>query len=328
MFKNNNSKFFSILTDLGKSITPFLFVVLSLSLGCWSLNEFKLKPQCEKTENKEIWYCSFSPFSPLVGLVSSSIFTSVITILILEIALKEEAFRKMQEILEIGQATKYLKKVHVDAFSQKTVIREALNNLYGGETIRVLCSSDMLKILSEMGLNFLIIKLQKECIFEILTLDPTSALVPVINKNDIISQKQAMIENFSLFDGLAARIRDVNRSPHRENLSGKITVRTYDDLSSSFSYFSIESRDPSKNINLVSIACLMDNELFSYPALVEISEKELIEKANKHFEILWNRSQKNVKYMICKDVELVAKSFKMPQESQVTENNIRSSHPK
>ena len=280
----SNNKILALTTRLGKKIFPLTTTILIASFGIWSLNEFSIKSQ-NKSEIKALcndereFSCKLLPFSPLIGLISSSIITSVITILVLEIALKEESLKSIREIFKLSDASKYIAKVHIDTDDQIQIIRKALKELKGGETIRMLCSSEMIDILHERGLGpgILFDKLALDCKFQILTLHPNSNISPIVVKRDVNATKDKISRKLSLFRDLMDLIRQSSA-----NIPGSIIIKTYENSHSPFSYFSIDSKYPSDNINLISIACLNDADLI-YPS-IELSGRELIDKANKHFD--------------------------------------------
>lgn len=321
-----NTGFLTSITKFGSRLYKLLFIISIPTLGVWYLNEALIKP--EKSKNEEFiiekvkektdeftikkananntkdsqcktpssFWCGFLPFSALIELVSSSIITSVITIVVLEIALKKQLLEEVRGIFKTTEAVKHLSKVHVDLASQKEAIRKALKNLTGGEKIRMLCSSDMIDVFhTEIKASFFIEKLKKNCTFEILTLDPNSNILPIANSQVTDTeriQKSKMIKNFHVFDEL---VNSVGSEVSTKDLHGLLIVKTFTDLHSTCSYFSIESRDTSKNIHLVSTAFLSGNKIdFVYPA-VEILDKDLIKSVSKHFEIFWERSKMEYK---------------------------------
>jgi hypothetical protein len=257
--------------------------------------------------NEDSIACKILPFSAILELISSSLITSMATLIAVEILLKKQALIEIEQrvgkqtttienMFNYGEISKRITKIYIDMQSQKEDIKKSIQTLNGTETIRMLCSSDMIEVFREIGYECLSEKLKKGCIFEILTLDPDHTAIPFLDLNTSELrglQISKMKTNFDVFNELKNKVN--SRVLPTDKLLGTLTVKTYTDLYSPFSYFSIESKDSSKNITLFSNACFASTS-FVYPAVVT-SDEDLISKAKVHFCNSWEVSN-NKKYEI------------------------------
>jgi hypothetical protein len=337
-------RYLTLITKFGSELYKRIVFILLVSIGIWLANEFFVKAEKKDKNNNQRFRiariegtkndfiireesnkdsendsrfscynensiaCKILPFSAIIELISSSLITSMMTLIAVEVLLKKQALEEIEErvvqqttkiegILNYIEAGKYVDKAYIDMQSQKEDIKKSIRDLNGTETIRMLCSSDMIEVFREIGYDCLLEKLKQGCIFEILTLDPSHSKILFLDRKipelgDL--QKSKMKTNFDIFRELKTKAE--NAIFPRNQLRGVLTVKTYTDLYFPSSYFSIESKDKSKNVTLLSTPCF-ESESFVHPGFTT-SHESLVDKAKAHFYTQWEASTNQESYQI------------------------------
>jgi hypothetical protein len=289
---------FSVFSSTGRTLTN----VFLLALACGAIDVLWLEKECTREADPNGEYCQYQKID---RSVYNNLLTSLFLVWIIELALRKKAdedkdslikqledskrasIEGIREIVENSRATTALNAVYITAGDYLDVIRTKLKNLKGGETVKILCFSQILDVLinDELGADFLLEKLEKGCEFKIITIHQDSMLLTTLNNSGFPRGKGMILEKLESITKKTSKIPDKVR--------GKIKIRRHENLYSPFSYFSVQSNDnnPKIDYHLISICCSQEQGM-DYSA-VGISDDRLIKQADNHFKYLWNKCEQN-----------------------------------
>lgn len=266
-----------ILFPLGQRVSKVLSITFIAGLGLCTFNEYFLKKECEVGKQSTFNLSCF--LSPIVWNIGSSLITSVITIAVAEIALRDEILQQIQEIWNSRQATRYIKAFYPKQKQHKEVIWTNIKNAQADQEIKLLGLSEELKLLGDSSdIKMLKNKLKLGCHFKILILHPNSSIFGCMEEVGLKESRDRLRGDVTILQTIANSL-----SGKETEIKGSIEVRLQKDLFSPICYYS------SSGINIVWMY-FSNPESCEYPGF-DILDSELINEAELHFNHLWDCSQ-------------------------------------
>lgn len=266
----------NLLYPLGKRLSKVLSITFIFGLGLCALNDYYLKKECEVGKQSTALSCFLSPIAWNLG---SSLITSVFTIAVAEIALRDEILQQIQEIWNSRQATRYIKAFYPKQKLYKQLILDNINNAQPNQVIKLLGLSEELKFLGNSSdIKMLKDKIKSGCHFKILILHPDSSVFGSMETVGCNNFKESLRGDVL---SILKKIAD-DLSKKETDIKGSIEVRLQKDLFSPICYYS------SSGINIVWMY-FSNSEGFEYPGF-DILDEALIKEADLHFDNLWEKS--------------------------------------
>lgn len=271
--KQKEKTFLNLLTPLGKKVKNLVLALVTVS-GILIVIDFSvLRRNCDVNDN--FTYCKVST---VVSNLYSSLITSAITIVGIELTLHDDMLKKIKAILKQSKVNSYLKSFYPDKKDYQNKILESFRQLEDHQTIKILCLAESLKYLdSDLGIEVLINKLSSNCKILIMVIHPESSLLSTIN------HPQTQIRADDLTRELEWFVERVKRNiPSKVNGKGRLIIQLHKSFSS-IGYVS------SKNFNLAWFY-LLDEIDFKSPAF-EIIEPSIISKFEKHWDSISSHAE-------------------------------------
>lgn len=200
------------------------------------------------------------------------------TILVAELALRDEILQQIQEMWNSRQVTRYIKSFYPKQKLYKQLILDNINNAQPNQEIKLLGLSEELKFLGNSSdLRMLKEKIKSGCHFKIFILHPDSSVFGSMETVGFKNFKESLRGDVIVLKQIADYF-----SGKEQEMKGSIEVRLQKDLFSPICYYS------SSGINIVWMY-FSNSEGFEYPGF-DILDEALIKEAYLHFDNLWEKS--------------------------------------
>lgn len=281
----NKNPFFQLITVKGWKVIKQLGLLIIICGSLYVLDNYYLKQNCEgqKTSLK----CSLSP---LVGDLGGNILQIAILIWFFEIGLRQESIKDMQEIFISTQPTKHIKGFYSKRADYKRLIEDSFDTATSSQEIKILClSEEEVNFFTQQNLIIIRNKVIAGCQLKFLILHPQSCLLDCLDRVKFAEKAT----HKSLLEGLSGKLNqlvnmlEIYRASNQP-IKGSIEVRFHKDLFSPIGYYS-----DSRNYRIVWMYFSDPNNGNEYPAF-HISNKDLIDDAERHFDTLWQGSEKDI----------------------------------
>ena len=279
--KKNSKHFLEIFTNTGRKVIKQLGWIIFLSIGLIIYDKSYLKETCKK-QAPHSWQCVTSPIIDDLGW---NLFQIAITIWFVDIGLKRETLEEMHKIFNSAQATKHIKSFYSNREEYSRLIEDNFKEARSDQEIKLLCISEEVSLFQEENLKSIRDKVIAGCKIKILILHPESSLLNCLEGVGFTPDLgKSMLVNLSV--KLTRLNKDLERFRASQNIQikGSIEVKLHKDLFSPIGYYS-----DSKGFEFVWMYFSDDYEGNEYPAF-HIANQELIEKTDKHFDNLWQRT--------------------------------------
>nr|ADN18173.1 conserved hypothetical protein [Gloeothece verrucosa PCC 7822] len=293
--KNKNKKNSGILTTLGIKVRNLVLLLLFFTILLFIIDIQFMKNECKRKEagypetsqiyklkSPVIWHCIVSN---ILSNLYNSFLTSCITIICIELALRDDTIQKIQEIFNATQATRYIKAFYPNKGAYSNLVIDHIRNLQPHNKIKLLGLSEEIRILQEVGNRIIIDKLENNCHFQILLLHSESSLLKCLG----VDLEEAILNNkkTSLEAGVNYFLNDLKtRLNNQTEIKGTIEVRLNIDYFSPICYFS------GNDIKLIWMY-FMNFQGSEYPAF-DILDQEFIQETDYHFDYLWKKNENRV----------------------------------
>lgn len=282
MSKKNTNRPYQLLTYLGTKTLGLAFFLILLGLGLQGYSKSYLDKIC--TDSNEKLECILHPYAKEM---STSLVTSAITILALEILFKRESIREIEKIFNATEATRSIKAFYPRLDLYEGLIIDDIKQAPKSQEIKILGLASLeLEILSGISKNKLIEKIcLEDCNLRVILLHPDSDLRKCIenlgyrrSKAQINGGVHEVFEDF--FIDLYSYINTNKLSI--EKISGKIEVRTHKNIFSPVFYYS------GSKLNIVGLYFSLGKNT-EHPAF-DILDPSMKKELDSHFEEIWSKS--------------------------------------
>lgn len=286
--KKGSNQFPELITDTGRKVIKQLGWIILISICFILTDEYYLKGTCQKQNQLNSQNQSNSlqcMSSPLIGGLGWNLLQIAITIWFVDIGLKRETIDAMHKIFNSAQATKHIKGFYSNRGEYSRLIEDNFQDARADQEIRLLCLSEEISIFQGDNLRSIRNKVIDGCKIKILILHPESSLLKCLESVGFTPAfGKSMLANLSV--KLNRLYEDLERLRDNRNIKikGSIEVKLHKDLFSPIGYYS-----DSKGFEFVWMYFSDDYDGNEYPAF-HIANQELIEKTNKHFDNLWQKT--------------------------------------
>lgn len=253
-----------IFPSLGVRLSKLVFLLFSIATILFFLDYNHLRKDCNSSNKKNIDACVWSD---ITTQFYASFFTAALSIVGIEIVLRDETIKQIEEIFNLSQDVKSVEAFYYDKEDYHHLIENKINNLNPGETIKMLLLSDEIAILNSIGENKIKSKLRSGCNFQILVINPDSNSLNHIEKICKTFDEKMVLS-----------------STENQIFTGSLEIRFNENLFSSFGYFSVEE------MKIVWLY-FSDPNGFQYPAFrFSKTNQKLVNASDTHFENIWNKT--------------------------------------
>lgn len=282
MNKKKQDTPYRLFTDFGIKILLVTFSLIAGGIGLQFFSKTYLDKECTNASEKLV--CTF--VYPYIKEMSTSLVTSGITILLLEILLKKESIKEIEKIFNASEATRSIKAFYPRLNLYKGYIQDNIEQAPKDQEIKMLGLASLeLDILQEVGRTKLIEKICLQgCNLRIILLHPDSSLLKCVenlgyerSREEITGIVHRVFRTF--FNDLTEY---VNKHQLEGKVSGSIEVRMHKDIFSPIFYYSGEQLD------IVGLYCTVGANT-EHPAF-DIIDRDFKKELDKHFEGIWDKS--------------------------------------
>jgi hypothetical protein len=291
--KKNTNKPYQLLTDLGTKTIKLTLLLFTVGIGLQFVSKSRWEKVC--TNNSEKLECVY--LAPYAREMSTSLVTSAITILAIEILLKRESLEEIKkfksesieeikEILKATEATRSIRAFYSKFNLYKEEIVNDIKQAPKAQEIKMLGLSSLeLEILGGVGANKLIEKICREGYnLRIIILHPESMLLKCLEKLEYRRTRSQI--NGRVHDTFKTFVIDltnyVKLHKLQDKILGSIEVRTHKDIFSPVFYYS------GNKLNIVGLYFSLGKQS-EHPAF-DILDMEMKEQVDNHFEEIWDKS--------------------------------------
>jgi hypothetical protein len=273
--KKSTTKPYQLLTDLGTRTIKLTLFLFTLGIGLQFVSKSHWDKICSNSEKFECTY-----IAPYAKEMSTSLVTSAITLIALEILFKRTSLEEIREIFGSTEATKSIKAFYPDIKLYRQTILDDIEQKMMGQGIKILGLSHLeLDILCDVENNRLMEKIcSEECKLRIIVLHPDSTLLKCIeNLGYERTNEEIHGRVHKAFKTFAEDLMKIQNKGE-----GSIEVRTHKDIFSPAFYYS------SNRLNIVGLYFALGKNS-QHPAF-DILDKEMKKQLDSHFEEIWDKS--------------------------------------
>ncbi len=312
--KNNTDDiYYRIYTSFGKNVIRFCLLLFAFSTGLFLFDYFVFQEECTKMklemedvnsgfesppsetnnkveiENNTSWIfkkpltfkCNFAQ---LFAFIYSSLTTSAITILVIEIFLLQdfagELTKIIENVLNSSKVTKFIKAFYNNRSIYQQQIIQQIKDAKAGNEIKLLGLIEEVSILKEVNTAILESKVENGVKFKILVLDPESSLTNCIEKThkNLQEIKRTLDADFNFFKILKRNLRD------KFNFAEKFELKVTKDIYSPTCYFSSKDERSEKDFKAFVWVYFFSKSGIEFRAF-EILDTQFFKDAENHFEV-------------------------------------------
>lgn len=270
-----------VLPPLGRKVFKLILFLLGFGVSLLVFDVVYLRQNCKPSDQQDKITCVSSD---IATQFYASFLTAALSIWGIELVLREETLKDIEQIVGLSQAVKGIEAFYHDKNYYHQSIADKITNLKAGETIKMLLLSEEVEILGLIGEQKIKEKLRIQCHFQILLVDPNSILINCIDNVSSKNRKssiQGQISNFCQ----AFNQRLTYSSTPEKMITGSLEIRFHKDVFSSFCYLSGEE------MKIVWMYFFDSEGSLQYPGFrFSETNQKLIQAAEAHFDKLWSIS--------------------------------------
>jgi hypothetical protein len=284
--KSNKNRFLPLITSTGSKVFKLLFLLGFFGVVLQVTDSYYLQPQCRQQSNPNQQSLKCSIGSPLLGGLGSNFLQAAITIFVLDIGLKRETLKQIQDIINNAKPTRYLKEFFRHRGDYDDLIKKSFSEAIESQEIRILClfENEISIFAGSQDFKNIREKIVDGCKLKILILHPESSLLDCLYQSGLAKNNFPLMSN-AFLGKLDNLFQDLEKQYHNKRIpiKGSIEVKFHKNLFSPIGYYS-DSKD-----------CRIAWMYFShsnggeYPAF-HIGGQELMDDTDNHFEYLWKEA--------------------------------------